>query len=329
MGYELLSTDFNDFIASCREIDVSSSEHDLKRVKIDTPKGNICYNEEMLRQGLFIQESRYYMDDDVHILGKGDSSLLEIQLNLSHKGIFYKDKSNNEHIAPPKSGNIAFLVEEENQATILFQKDVSYNTFDIHLPVTLLDRYSGESRLMDSFLAQIHKGVSSMLTQQAIGLGGTIYNVLQDIKNCTYEGLTRRIYLESKSYELIALLYEGAENNKVDCGITAIDQEKIHWAASMIRENLESPLTIMELARAVGINQTKLKTGFKRLMGQTVFGYLQEIRMHKAKRYLLDTELSIQEIGMLLGYQNTSNFSIAFKNTYGYSPVKLREKHSR
>lgn len=326
MEYKILGSDFSDFVSSTDEINASVNEENLTQVKLTTPKGNILYQEQVLRKNLSIQESHYYMQDDISISGKGDNALLEIQLNLSEKGIFYKDKSNREHIAPAKSGNMMFLSAEENQAKILFQKDISYNTFDIHLPLSMLDRYAGESKLMDSFIAQIHKDISGKFSKNKISISPAIYNAIQDIKTCTYEGLTRRIYLESKAYELIALLYENVENHKQNNELSAADQERIRLAASIIQDNLEKPFTIIELAHQVGINQTKLKTGFKVMFGNTVFGYLQDIRMHQAKRYLLDTQMSVQEIGMLLGYQNTSNFSIAFKKTHGYSPIKLRER---
>ena len=326
MGYEILGSDFSDFVSSSDEIYTSINKENINQIKVATPKGNILYKEQVLHQHLSIQESHYHMQDDVNISGRGDTSLLEIQLNLSDKGIFYRDKSNKEHITPARSGNIMFLSAEENQAKILFQKDIPYSTFDIHLPLSVLNRYAGESKLMDSFIAQIHKDISGKFSQNKISISPAIYNTIQDIKTCTYEGLTRRIYLESKAYELIALLYENVENQKHNNELSTADQERIHLAASIIRNNLEKPLTIIELAHQVGINQTKLKTGFKIIFSNTVFGYLQDIRMHQAKRYLLDTQLSVQEIGMLLGYQNTSNFSIAFKKTHGYPPMKLREK---
>ncbi|WP_352432894.1 hypothetical protein [Mucilaginibacter sp. PAMB04168] len=46
--------------------------------------------------------------------------------------------------------------------------------------------------------------------------------------------------------------------------------------------------------------------------------------MHNAKRCLLDTKPTLQEITRLSGYLSLPNFSIAFKRILGYSPIKLR-----
>ncbi|MGO1597097.1 MAG: helix-turn-helix transcriptional regulator [Sphingobacterium sp.] len=329
MSVEIAGSDFSDIISSIGGVEKAHDQNVVNQMKLTTPKGHIDFKEENLRSHLFILETDYLMQEDVEIFGKGDADLLEIQFNLSDKDIFYQSKSKAEHLTPARSGNISFLSREENQANILFQKNTHYKTFDIHLPLSILDQYAGESKMLDRFLSQIHQGISSKLTTNTIGISPAIYNSIQDIKACTYEGLTRRIYIEAKAYELIALLYEDTRRQQAPQNLSSDDRENIYLAASIIRDNLEEPFTIPQLARLAGTNQTKLKAGFQAVFGNTVFGYLQDIRMHEAKRYLLDTQLSIQEIGIRLGYQNTSNFSNAFKRIVGCSPMKLREKREK
>lgn len=324
MGFKIEGADFIDFISSPDEDFPVSTDEEVNEIKLTTPKGDIHYQEQVLREDLSILQGNYLMHDDVTIFGKADVPLLEVQFNLSGNDIFYKSKSRKENITPAMSANVTFLSSDENQADILFEKDIRYNTFDIHLPLSLLNKYAGESRKMDSFLDQIERNISSKLGSGTISINAAMLNTIQDIKNCRYNGLTRRIYLESKVYELIAFIYESAENSEAVHHLSKADLERIQLAALLIRENIESPFTIIELARQVGINQSKLKSGFKTVFGTTVFGYLQQIRMAEARKHLLDTRLSVQEISNLVGYQNMSNFSAAFKNIYGYSPAKLR-----
>ncbi|WP_256009724.1 helix-turn-helix domain-containing protein [Desertivirga xinjiangensis] len=329
MAFRIASSDFDDITSILGKSKDVSSSGDLHRIVLPDLKGDIVYNEQILGHHLSILQSNYVMTDDVIISGKGESSLLEIQFNLSDRDIFYKSKDGKEHIAPGRSGNISYLSAEENQAEILFRKGLSYDTFDVHLPVSLLNQYEGESKTLDTFLNLIQKDISCQLLSKSIRVSPGIYNTINHIKNCTFEGLTRRVYLESKIFELIAMLYAEFENEQHDFNLSAADRERILWAASLIQENLNHSFTILELSRTVGINQTKLKTGFKSIFGHTVFGYLQEIRMEQAKTYLLDTSLSVHEIGLLLGYQNTSNFSVAFKKVHGFSPIRLRDNNTR
>jgi AraC-like DNA-binding protein len=74
----------------------------------------------------------------------------------------------------------------------------------------------------------------------------------------------------------------------------------------------------------VGTNECTLKNGFKRLFGDTVFGYLFDYRMEMARNYLLDTGKTMQEIAELVGYEYHSHFTTAFKRKFGVSPQEYR-----
>lgn len=327
MAFKIDSNDFNDFQETENKMNTEllaiKPEHE-KDIKFVTPKGDILFHEQSITEELSILEGNYQLHDDVAISGSGDSSLLEMHFNLSNQKIGYIHPSSNKDFASPMSGNITFLSAEDNRAKIDFKKDIVYNTFDVHLPVSVLSKYEGESKAIDQFLNNIQKDTSATIAKGEILIGAKIFGVIEDIKNCIYKGLTRKIYLESKIYELIALSHHNLEYQSEATKLAGADVEKIKYAAQLIRENLDSPFTILELARKVGVNQTKLKEGFKSIFGDTVFGYLQEIRMSKAKNYLTDTSLSIQEISHLSGYQSVSNFSIAFKKIFGYPPTTLR-----
>ncbi|KUJ60019.1 DNA-binding protein [Flavobacteriaceae bacterium CRH] len=329
MAFKIDSDDFADFLENAQNSKEEGSQiviEDEKDIKFVTPKGDIIYHEHTIAEDLSILQGNYQLHDNVDISGRGDSSLLEMHFNLSDHGIAYKNKTAvSDHISP-MSGNITFLSAEDNHAQIGFKKDIIYDTFDIHLPLDVLAKYEGESKAMDNFLNNIQKNVSSTIAKGEIKISAKIFGVMQDIKNCFYRGLTRKIYMESKIYELIALSHLSLDNDTETLNFASNDVEKIKLAAQLIRENIDHPFTIVKLARKVGVNQTKLKEGFKSVFGDTVFGYLQEIRMNKARHYLSDTSLSIQEISHLSGYQNVSNFSIAFKRIFGYPPTKLRMK---
>ncbi len=327
MCVELSGSDFEPYIFK-EDTGVVAAEY-INRTRLSTPQGDIYFTQQPLKKDWFILDSEYRMDEDVAISGQGDTSLLELQFNLSDESIFYEDQSRKRQVAPAGTGNMVFLSAEDNKARIYFNKEVTYRTFDIHLPVTLFDVYAGESKLVDGFLKQLHADRSAQLAPHAIAVTPAIYHTIQDIRSCRYDGLTRSIYLESKAWELIALSIDVVQNQQQDVALSKADQERIHQAAAIIRNNLERPCSIIDLARMVGVNQTKLKTGFKSVFDNTVFGYLQEIRMAQAKKHLLDTELSVQEISQMMGYQNLSNFSTAFKRCYGISPQKLRQKNMK
>ena len=291
---------------------------------VQTIKGNTQFNEEFVRNDLLIFEAQYNLNENIRYTGRGDEPLLEMQFNLSTEDIFYKNCFSCTEIVCPMSGNLIYDADNEN-AQIRLAKDVIYNTFDIHLPISFLNEYAGENKLLDHFLEQIQKGRSGFLSDNRILVNPKILSTINDMKSCVYSGLTRRIYLESKILELVALSIDSIENNTSQFKLTPYEKRRILETAQTIREHIAQPYTIVDLANMAGINQTKLKQGFKELMGNTIFGYLQGIRMEQAKRYLLDTDLPIQEISNLSGYTSLSNFSLAFKKVFGTSPSSLRK----
>lgn len=316
--------DSNDFEEILREGDVSVSAQENKiSSAIRTSKGNVRFTEESVRSDLSVFEAHYNLNENIQFTGKGDGPLLEMQFNLSAEHIFYKNCFSCPEAACPMSGNLVYDAENNN-TQIRFAKDVVYKTFDIHLPAGFLKEYAGENRLLDLFLERMQKGESAFLSDRRISVNPKIIHAIEDIKNCVYSGLTRRIYLESKILELLALGMDSLENQPPAIRLTDYEKRRVLETTQIIREHIASPYTIADLAQKVGVNQTKLKQGFKSLTGKTIFGYLQEIRMEQAKKYLLDTNLSIQEISHLSGYLNLSNFSAAFKKTFGFPPSSLR-----
>jgi len=303
------------------QITVSEDRSDMS---FHFSKGNVSFREESVRNDLIIVEGSYHLKDSLLFTGRGDTPLLEMQFNLSAESIFYKNDLSKSELVRPMSGNIVFDVEND-EAKIGFNKDITYHTFDIHLPLSFLMQYQGESKTMDHFLHAIHHEKSMRFSDHPIHINPKILSVIHDIKHCEYAGITRKIYLEAKVYELIALSYDSLANHQDVKSLSSYDRERVYLAEQIIRENINHPYTIFDLGNMVGINQTKLKQGFKSIFGTTIFAYLQEIRMNQAKKYLLDSDLPIQEISLLSGYNNLSNFSTAFKRTFGYPPTKLRK----
>jgi AraC-like DNA-binding protein len=81
---------------------------------------------------------------------------------------------------------------------------------------------------------------------------------------------------------------------------------------------------IGEIARKLGVSQRTLA---RRLSseGLTFAGVLQRLKSDLAKRHLADETLSISEIAWLVGYQDVSAFTHAFKRWTGRAPRAIRQ----
>ncbi len=157
-----------------------------------------------------------------------------------------------------------------------------------------------------------------------------IQSKLLDIINISLYGIHRKIFLESNILFLLYQLGQNRNNNKLDCNSCSIlskpiERVKMDEARKFILENLSNTLSIPIIANHVGTNQCYLKKGFKEVFNQTLFEFIQENRMIKAKHLLLNSELSITEISFSVGYASLSSFSQSYKNYYRISPMEQRK----
>ncbi|EMR13809.1 transcriptional regulator [Methylophaga lonarensis MPL] len=122
---------------------------------------------------------------------------------------------------------------------------------------------------------------------------------------------------------LLQILEQGRKTN-VERPLTHREASKIEQVHQMMLENIAFPWTISELARKVGLNEKRLKTGFRVIYGQPIHRYLQRQRLEQSKILLLEQGLSVTEVSLNIGYANPSYFAYLFKREYGCSPSSLR-----
>jgi AraC-like DNA-binding protein len=148
--------------------------------------------------------------------------------------------------------------------------------------------------------------------------------VLTQALHCPYRDKTRHLYLESKALELVALTFAqiGVEgkNSSSRPLLRPDDVARIHHARDILVDNMDEPPSLLALARQVGLNDFKLKAGFRQVFGTTAFGYLHDQRMERARQLLEERRFNVTEIACTVGYANPSHFSAAFKRKFGVNP---------
>ncbi|MNP75139.1 Arabinose operon regulatory protein [compost metagenome] len=80
------------------------------------------------------------------------------------------------------------------------------------------------------------------------------------------------------------------------------------------------------MADHVGFSKNYLSNLFKQETGTTIWNYLLDVRMKKAREMLLNTDLKLYEIADRLGYSEQIYFSRMFKERYGLSPLEFKKR---
>ncbi|WP_207436062.1 helix-turn-helix transcriptional regulator [Sabulibacter ruber] len=199
--------------------------------------------------------------------------------------------------------------------------------FSLQLPdLTVRQLVLQELPLLASMLEQAAQKPLVTL-ERNLPITPLLQTVLDSIHQCEQTGLLKRIFLQAKILELLFL-------QLASCGIPAspaqatslkeYDVEKIHLAKKLVEQNLQNPCSLIELAHRVGLNDFKLKKGFREVVGNTVFGYLHDLRMEAARRLLLEQHTTVSEVATEVGYKNPHHFTAAFRKKFGVLPSQLK-----
>ena len=110
----------------------------------------------------------------------------------------------------------------------------------------------------------------------------------------------------------------------VSLGALASSEPRIAAAIRLMECHLDSPLTAAAIARRLGVSVRTLESLFKRALGLGPGTYYLRLRLQAARRLLLDTRLSMQDIAVRSGFASHSAFSRVFRQHYGVSPSTYR-----
>lgn len=170
-----------------------------------------------------------------------------------------------------------------------------------------------------------------------------VATIIQNLRSLAELNKLTPLYLESKILESIALLHnivcsspENTFTNQINYGdikigndriitLTASDINAIQKAHDILTKEACNPPTINALSKMVFLNEQKLKAGFSAKYHMSIGQYTTSIKMNIAENLLSTTELSIDEISKIVGYNYSGNFVKMFKKTHGKTPLAFRK----
>ena len=102
---------------------------------------------------------------------------------------------------------------------------------------------------------------------------------------------------------------------------------QIRQLLNYIRENYQKDISLDDLADSVGLHPNYVCTLFKKSVGQSYLSCLHKERIRAAKKLLLDTDLSIEDIAHQVGYNSSSQLARVFRKYESLSPTDFRNQH--
>lgn len=188
--------------------------------------------------------------------------------------------------------------------------------------IDLLDQGGIE---LDLFGGNLVRKQPALVSGKWLTVNASMDKCISDILNCPFRQEMKKLYMHSKAIELFVLFAHNIDERKEpDLPIrNPADTEKLYFAKDWLVQNYANPNSITSLSKICGLNEFKLKQGFKSLFNSSVIDFLINYRLEKAQELLLNTKKNISEVAYETGYTSPAYFGKAFKKKYGYSPRHL------
>lgn len=138
------------------------------------------------------------------------------------------------------------------------------------------------------------------------------------------DGDRQDLLIEKGALDLLTATMEMVRNPPRRLAWGSRDAARLREARGLMLADPMRAWTIAGLARQVGLNEKKLKSGFRTQFAASVNGFLQEVRLQAAHRLLMEGQASVTEVAMAVGYANPSHFALMFRRRYGVPPSALR-----
>ncbi|MEG2653685.1 MAG: AraC family transcriptional regulator [Ruthenibacterium sp.] len=105
--------------------------------------------------------------------------------------------------------------------------------------------------------------------------------------------------------------------------------EIVKHVMEYLQHNYAQAIDFTQLSQQYNFSSSYLSKIFKEQSGTTPGKYLMDYRMNAAKKLLMDTNLSVKDIGEKVGFTDPFHFSKSFKSATGVSPAQYRESQDK
>lgn len=106
--------------------------------------------------------------------------------------------------------------------------------------------------------------------------------------------------------------------------LSAISDRHVGRSLTALHKNTEAPWTVESLAREAGLSRTAFSERFRKLVGQSPMHYVTAWRMQRARLLLKESDFSIDQIAVEVGYQSPASFARTFRKITGNTPGAIR-----
>jgi LacI family transcriptional regulator len=109
--------------------------------------------------------------------------------------------------------------------------------------------------------------------------------------------------------------------------VVAIDAPEIAAAVRYIRENACRGISVDEVIANAEVSRSTLERQLRKYLGRSPQEEIRFVQVKRAKELLLTTDLSVESLASLCGFEYSEYLHVVFKRVTGITPGQFRQKH--
>ncbi|TPP06085.1 helix-turn-helix transcriptional regulator [Rhizobium glycinendophyticum] len=237
-------------------------------------------------------------------------------------GTVVRRGNGNLQVTPSRSGTIWLCPKgvEEDEISIT---EAIPEVLHVYISDEQIDTLSAMASRPVAFDASLYRaGLEDEFVRQIC------LRILAEIREETAGGETLMEHLASVLLTHICGRYteHHAAASRIGGPVGALDQRRLKRVLEYIQDNLETDLTVAEIAAVACLSRHHFARAFKAATGQSPNGYIGVCRINRALSWLSTSDMPLAEIAFACRFSSQSAFARAFRRQLGRSPGEYRKE---
>jgi LacI family transcriptional regulator len=114
--------------------------------------------------------------------------------------------------------------------------------------------------------------------------------------------------------------------NRKSSDLLAVNHPGVARSLRFLWDNCHRPIGVDDLAKVAGMSRSGLHQAFLQYIGRPPGTELHRVRIERARKLLMESNLKLEVIAEMSGYQSANSFWVAFKQATGMSPKQFHKQ---
>ena len=217
---------------------------------------------------------------------------------------------------PLPPGRLTLFPANADAGVVASGKHEKTRCFALHMMPQWLDEISGAKKGWLSDYPQSHLNICNPAIENSM------QKAAEELMS---PGSYSNLLLEAYNLSIAAHLFRHLDQNRPinDAKAFTLAAHRVQRIEEIFLHSDRIP-SLEEIAAELGVGVNRLREVFKKSTGKTLFKFVEEVRISKAKSFIKDNKLPLKQISHQLGFCSPAAFSTAFRNATGMTPREYR-----